>query len=329
VNRDRLPKGAALVVFAGLTALVVVLFAWDRGGGGESISTTEDAPAIEARADLAPRKVLFGDPVRALVEVTLDRNRVDPDSVRVRADFSPWRQIAKPERLRRDGETTTSLRMTYVLRCLTSGCVSTDEAAVLNETAELTFGQARVTYTAAEGAGRTGRASLQVPWPRLFVRARYSQRDAQSAGASATGWRADLLSLPAVTYSVAPGLLLALLLAAGTLLAIAAGRFAYLVRPRRAPPARPKADGPPEPVLTPLERALALLEDPARVDGAGDQRRALELVAAGLVECGDVKLGQAARTLAWSEPVPGVEQTSGLAARARSVLGQELHEDSA
>ncbi len=320
MSLDRFPKGATFVVVAGLTALVVVLFAWDRGRHGVTVSIAEDEPPIQARADLAPRSVRFGDTVRALVEVTLDRNRVDPDSVRLRADFSPWKQVANPERLRRDGETTTSLRMTYVLRCLTSACISTEETAVLTDKSFQTFGLARVTYTAPQATGSSGRDSLQVPWPRLIVDARYSARDAQSAGASATGWRADLLSLPAVTYSVTPGLLFALLLVAGTLLAIAAGAFAHLARLRRAPPARPRAEGPPEPVLTPLERALALLEDPARVDGAGDQRRALELVAAALAEHGDMKLALASRALAWSEPVPGVRETNGLAVRARSAL---------
>jgi hypothetical protein len=313
---------AAFAVVAGLIALVV-LFAWDRGGGG-SIPTARDA-AIEARTDLSPRSVFFGDTVTALVEVTLDRNRVDPDSVRIETDFSPWQRVGNPERLRRDEATTTYLRMSFVLRCLTSACISTDETATLLDKAIQTFGQARVTYTPPEGAASSDRVSLEEPWPRLLIGARYSAREAQSAGTSLGGWRADLLSMPAVTYSVAPGLLLALLLAAGTLLVSAAGAFAYLVRPRRVSPTHPSAEAPPEVVLTPLELALALLEDSARVNGTGDQRRALELVAAALAEHGDMKLALASRTLAWSEPVPGVGETNGLAVRARSALGQELH----
>lgn len=318
MSRDRVLVRVALAVVAGLTALVFVLVTWDRGGKGE-LTPTEGAPAIEARTDLSPRSVFFGDTVTALVEVTLDRNRVDPDSVRVQTDFSPWKPVASPER-RRDAETITYLRMSFVLRCLTSSCISTDASAVLLDKAIQTFGQARVTYAAPEGAVSSDRGSLQVPWPRLLIGARYSARAAQSSGPSSGGWRADLLSLPAVTYAVTPGLLFALLLAAGTLLGSAAGAFAYLVRPRRGSPTRPRADGPPEPVLTPLERAFALLEDSARVDGAGDQRRALELVAAALAERGDMKLALASRALAWSEPVPGVRETNGLAVRARSAL---------
>ena len=312
----------ALAVVAGLSTLVVVLFAWDRVRDGESIPTAEDAPAIAARADLSPRRASFGYTVRALVDVTLDRKRVDPDSVQVLVDFAPWKRLASPERVRRDGETTTSIRMTYVLRCLTSSCVARDVTAVQDDTTTKVFAQARVTYRVREGTGRGGRASVRAPWPQLIVDARFSQTEAQTA---ATPWLADLLSLPAVTYSVTPGLLFVLLLAAGTLLAIAGGAFAYRALRRRAPPPAPKADGPAGPVLTPLERALALLEDSARVNGAGDQRRALELVAAVLVERGDLNLAQAARVLAWSKPVPGVGETNGLAVRARSALGEELH----
>jgi hypothetical protein len=309
---------AAFVVVAGLIVLVVVLFAWDRGGGGES-PTALDAAPIEARADLSPRSVLFGDTVTALVEVTLDRNRVDPDSVRIVTDFSPWKRVANPERLRRDGETTTHLRMSFALRCLASFCTSASEGAVQD------FAQARVTYTPREGADSSADGSLEVPWPELAVGSRFSATPPQGPDIVASRWRADMLSQPAVSYSIGPTLLIGLLLVGGALLAVGGGTLAYVALPHRSRAPRPKAE-PTEPLLTPLELALALLEDPARVDGAGDQRRALELVAAGLVERGDVKLGQAARTLAWSKPVPRVAETSGLAARARSVLGQELRE---
>ena len=88
MSRDRVLLGAAA---AGLAALVVVLVVWDRV---QSSEPSAESPAIVARTDLSPRTVLFGDTVTALVEVTLDRNRVDPDSVRVEADFAPWKRVA-------------------------------------------------------------------------------------------------------------------------------------------------------------------------------------------------------------------------------------------
>jgi hypothetical protein len=84
----------------------------------------------------------------------------------------------------------------------------------------------------------------------------------------------------------------------------------------------PEPEPVPERVLSPLEQALALLDEAVRVNGAADQRRALELVAEELelAEWGDRDLARTARALAWSEDVPQVEETSALAARVRSVL---------
>lgn len=312
MSRGRVLGSAAAF---GLAVLLVALV-WDRVQGGESPGA--EGPAIEARTDLAPRNLFFGDTVSALVEVTLDRNRVDPDSVRVEADFAPWKRIAKPERSRSDRGTTTSVRFTYVLRCLGNRCISPEESRVILDKTIQTFGRARVTYTAS-GAAQGERDSLQAPWPRLIVGARYSARDAQAAGASLTGWQADLDSMPAVTFSVSPGLLSVLLLAGGALLAAAGGVFAYRLLRRRTTSTLPE-EGPPEPALTPLERALALLEVSERVDGAADQRRALELVAAALSEHGNATLALTSRALAWSKPVPAVADTNGLAVRARSTL---------
>jgi hypothetical protein len=79
-------------------------------------------------------------------------------------------------------------------------------------------------------------------------------------------------------------------------------------------------------VLTPLEQALELLEDAGRADGVEDRRRALELVAEVLdVEHPD--LARAARTLAWSEDDPVVEQTSGLATRVRTTIDLNENEN--
>ena len=308
MSRDRLFVGAATTAILALLALLV----WDRVQSGEP---SAERPPIEARADLAPRSVFFGDTVTASVEVTLDRNRVDPESVSVETDFSPWKPIADPELRRSDRGDTTSLRFSYVLRCLGSRCITKDEDLVILDKAVQTFGQAAVTYTPREGAAQ---GSLRASWPRLLMGARFSARDAQAAGTSARGWRADLDSMPSVTYRMEPGVLSALLLAGGAMLASAGGFIAYRVRPRR-PPA-PLAPPPSEPPVTPLERALALLEASERVNGGEDQRRSLELVAAALAEHGDPRLALASRALAWSKPVPSVKETNGLAARARSAL---------
>ncbi len=78
---------------------------------------------IQAEATLSPAVALFGDTVLAHVDVLLNRTRVDPDSVRVAADFAPFEIVGPPRRLRRDAGDTTYLSRTFVLRCLSGTCV--------------------------------------------------------------------------------------------------------------------------------------------------------------------------------------------------------------
>jgi hypothetical protein len=139
-------------------------------------------------------------------------------------------------------------------------------------------------------------------------------------------WQADVLSLPVPSFRLAPSTLVALLLL-GALVAVGgAVALAYLAWPRaelvlHLPPQPPP---PPVPALSPLEQALVLLENAVRVDGASDQRRALELVAEELERAawGDPALAHTARTLAWSEGIPPLAETTELAARVRSVLDE-------
>jgi hypothetical protein len=141
---------------------------------------------------------------------------------------------------------------------------------------------------------------------------------------SAPPWRADVLTLPAVTHRVPPSLAIAALVGAGGLLVLGGVALAFLAWPRRkpVPPPEPVAELPPR--LTPLQQALALLEDVNRADGTEDRRRSLELVAEALAEWGDPSLARSARVLAWSEHTPAPEETSDLAARVRATLDTEL-----
>ena len=97
---------------------------------------------------------------------------------------------------------------------------------------------------------------------------------------------------------------------------------------------RPGAPAPPPPPdLTPLERALALLEEPNPLDGAAERRRALEFVAEHF-DGRDRSLAASARALAWRSGQPAPTESVGLAARVREHLDQdaandELEEDEA
>ncbi|MEX2212080.1 MAG: hypothetical protein WD689_10010 [Gaiellaceae bacterium] len=268
---------------------------------------------IEAVGVLSPRILLFGDTLAAHVDVTLDRRRIDPESVRVQAEFTPWELVGEPRVTRSDSRGTTLVRTSWTLRCLISPCVPARDVAPLE------FDSAFVTY----GGG----GPIEVEWPVLYVHSRLPAADLTTAEAVARPWRADLVSLPALSYRVPPGVLLGLLLAAAAALAVAGSVLGHRALPKR----RPRPEPPPEPLPPPpsvIEQALALLEDTRREDGAPDRRRALELIADELAARSD-PLARTGQALAWSEDMPPAAETRGFAAGAREALGMGREEHDA
>jgi hypothetical protein len=310
-----------LALLAGIAVLLVAVLVWGRGGDdpGPLVPIPADpAPAIQASAALTPRNVHFGDTVRAQVDVTLNRARIDPASVRIATDFAPWAPIAEPERTRRDGETTTHLRTTWVLRCLASACLPPAGPLAVRPI------PATVTYDTLGPEAASGKR-LSARWPRLVAHTRLDASALEPAqfrsGSSPfeSPWRADMVSMPPVSYRVEPETARIPFYAAAGAFALLGLGLAFVGRPRRRPTPVPEA--PPPPVLTPLEQALAVLEDPVAANGAADRRRALELVAAELAGRGNDDLAHAARRLAWSRQVPAVGSTTPLAEQARPALG--------
>lgn len=267
---------------------------------------------IEVQATLSPRVILFGDTVRAHVDVRLDRARIDPDSVRVAADVTPFEIVDRPRTVSRRLGDSVVLRTTLVLHCAGANCLPTGQSERYD------LPPARVSFDHVGGQG--GSASpVSVALPSIRVYSRFAALSSDAERASAP-WEADLVSLPAVSYRADHRLFVVLLLACAALAALGGLVLAYRAWPRRGPAPPPEPE--PVPVLSPLEQALILLERSLVVDGAPGQRRALELVAEELdhAEWGDRDLAGAARTLAWSEDVPPVAETTQLAARVRSAL---------
>lgn len=315
VLRRRPPAALAVLAVAVLTAAAVVLFGWSRSGGSSS-PAAEETPEIHADATFTPRPVLFGDTVRANVDVVLDAERIDPDSVRAAADFTPWDVVGKPQRHVVSTGKQALVRTTFVLRCLTGACVPSGNFSVF----QFEPGRVSFTYRSDRPADES---SVEVPLPSVRVYTRLTEAMTEG-GIRSAPWQMDLLSLPAASFRISPDLLVSLLLLAALVAALGAAALVYVAWPRAAdlPPLEPEPPPPPEPALSPLEQALVLLENAVRVNGAADQRRALELVAEELEHeaWGDPTLARAARALAWSEDVPPVERTTELAARVRAVL---------
>jgi hypothetical protein len=314
-ERMLLVVGVLVAALAGGLFAVLVL----SGGEDEALGPPPpDVAEIEAEASLSSRTAFFGDTVLAHVDVLLDKTRVDPESVRVAADFVPFEPIGRPRRSRRDAGSSAHVRTTFVLRCLSGACVPAADSE------RVEFLPARVSFAAPSEQEEVDESSLPVDWPSIVVYPRFNPEEiAGGADQISQPWRADLLSLPDVSYRRAPGLVAALLLTSSALLVFCGVGLAYLAWPKRQPEP-PPAPPPPEPVevASPLEVALALLEQSIRTDGAADQRRALELVAEELEleDWGDRDLARTARALAWSEEVPPIEETTQLAARVRSAL---------
>lgn len=274
-----------------LAACLVVIAAGCAGGGGEELSLPPNQPFAVA-STITPQTVAFGDPLTARLRILVDRDRIDPDSIRLLARFSPWRDRTTVERV--DAGNLTALVYTIDLQCLTLSCVAFEREH------DPSFGDARITSI----GGRV----YEVQWPTVTVVTRVPPQGfvPEETGEDAAedwppSWRATV-SLPEPSYRVSPTLLTWVLAGFGLLLGGSSAAAGWLLWRRG------RLGGAPE--ISQLDRALELLRN-ARTD---EQRRAaLEALAVAL----DEDLSEPARALAWSESRPSETQAEELAELAR------------
>lgn len=284
-------RALAVGVFSvAVVALALALFIrWDD----------QPAPAEEAAAStsLAPLAGLFGDAVRAEIDVVVDPERVDPESVLVSVDFGPLEgpALVVPDRF--EAGRSMHVRFRYALLCLREDCRPRSGKH------EVRLAPAVVRYRLVDGTT----ATLRAEWPAPVVIA--SRLTAE--GSSRPVWRIHEQP-PPVSYRVRPtlaaaaGFSIAALLALGAVVVIAFEVLAFARRRRSDPLAG----------LTPLERALALLARAVADGGTARQRRALDRLARELRRVGDDDLAADARRLAWSRARPESGRVAHLAAAA-------------
>jgi len=279
---------------------------------------TPPATAPIVTATLDPDIVLFGDTLTARVDVLVDPAVVDPSTIAVRWNPTPWQSVQPPRRTVAAAGSTADVRMTYVLRCLTSLC------APARDTEHIHLPQARVSYLAPESHGTP--TVVRAPWRTLIVHTRVGDPDPSNRDGRAAPWGADLVNLPPATFRVPPWLAIVVLVCTGVLLLAAAVAILIRAWPRAVPEVEPEVEPEPEPVPSALEQALAVLERKGE-DGVEERRRALELVADEAERVGDRDLALDARALAWSSATPRALRTRALAVVLRERLAPLLEAD--
>ncbi len=297
--------------------ILAVLVAPGCAGGRE----TGELPLgrqVSAQGSLEPTVHLFAEPVVARIDVVVDRDHLDPDLVRLRTKFLPY-DIKATASERTDRGRFTELRYEWLLRCLRLACIPEILPSAAGE-AETGRGERRtfdlpaaeVLYDDPEGETRT---LTKAAWPDLVSVSRIKQSDVPSFGFL---FKSSVAPLPEPDYRVSPTALGAgFLLGALALLALPAALAIGWLRRHR-----PEPEVAEEEEVTPLERALRLVEwAGGREDGA-ERREALERLAVGLEDVESPELAESARRLAWAPESPSPEAAATLVETVRETDGR-------
>lgn len=300
------PLTAIGLAAAALAAAVLAAALLRGGGSAQGGPSLPAGVAIGARTTLSPREIYFGDSVLARVDVAIDRDRIDPDTVGLKAVFAPYRPVGPVRRVRKDAAHLSTVSFEATLRCLEVRCLPKRVGSIV------TPHPARIDYS-----GAAGDRALRVSWPSLTVAPRIDSSTGGSLDAEQlAAWRAQYVAPPRVSYRISPVGLEALLGVCGVLLVLGgAGVLIYRVA------------GTPTIVehwrtarLPPLERALRMLESPALAPASPARRRALDVLVVELARSGEPGMAFEARTLAWTDAAPPVGDTRRLVADVRTLL---------
>jgi hypothetical protein len=290
---------AALTVAAALVLAVVLT--------GRSTQAVPEH-ALTAEASLSRSGALFADPLRATIEVLVDRKRVDPARVGFSVGFEPYSRIGIPRLSRHDTDRLTQLVFSTDLVCSTDACLPKGRSSSMR----IRFARAQVFYFPRDGSGRK---TLKLNWQPLTLGTRTTPADlAGEDPFSQPIWHASTDPL-AVSYRFSPSVLKTVLLVLSALFFVGAA-FA-LWRVLRALQARLRL-----PLPSALERAVRLVERTEAREDAAAKRKALELLSRELTRSGESQLALAARELAWAEPTPIPAATQPLTLDVRRLIEQ-------
>jgi hypothetical protein len=289
------------------------------GDEGKPLIATDKTAVV--RGELRPDVHLFGDPIVAQVDVILDREKVDPDDVRLKSDFEPYDEVGETRTERVDLGRYSLIRYTATLTCLSQFCIprtSAGETTVSqipglppflpgqqrDEKLKFEFPPATVVAIAEPEDKTLGR----VVWAPLRSLSRINWYDSSVVG-QGFPFVANVAPLPEPDHRISPNVL------GVVLLALALGLLAipgFLVWDRRRRHALARVDT--GPAASPLERALRLVEWASRRPSVDERREALEALAYELDE--DARASKARET-GWSPPTPQPEEMTSLVTSIR------------
>jgi hypothetical protein len=295
--------------FAALAALVVLvlaaagLLAWRVWDGAEEGTLAEP---ITVNATLGPAQHLFGDPVHARVDVILDAKRIDPDTIKVRANFAPYRPLVPPRRTETAAGRITQLRFDYLLDCLGYRCLPPSGQRKFD------LHDGTVEYRSHAIAGVQ---TEPVDWPLMHSAGRINPSRMWEAQL-----RGEYRDLGPLSYRLSPTLIEVVAL----VLAVLFGAAALILILRLLPLARfaerlglKTVDR-----RTSLERALARVQETAEDERPEEGRRALERLAHELRRAQSPELAWAASRLAWSRDYPADGRLSALSSEVERLIGE-------
>ena len=295
-------------------------------GGDDSKPLIAASKTAVVRGELIPDVHLFGEPVVAQIDVILNRERVNPAEVQLKANFEPYEEVGETEEERRDIGDFTFIRYTTTLSCLNERCIPRTAAGETtvsqlpglppflpgqqrDEKVKFEFQPALLMVDAEPKDKTLGR----VVWAPLRSLSRINWYDSSVVG-QGFPFVATVAPVPEPEYRISPTLLgLGLLVLAFALLALPV----WVIRDRRRRHAAPKSAR--VAPLTPLERALRLVEWASRRPSADERRESLEALAFELGQDPDGRPAAAdrAREQGWSPPPPEPEQMTELVASIR------------
>jgi hypothetical protein len=286
--------------------------------GGDEAGELPLGRQVSAQAELTPTVHLFAESVVARVDLLVDRDHLDPGRLRLQTKFLPY-DVEATATDRTDRGRFTELRYEWQLRCLRVDCIPEilPSAANDNETGRgerraFNLPPAQVLYDDPEGETRNLTRAL---WPELVSVSRIKQSDVPEVGFV---FKTSVAPVPEPDYRISPTLLGAGLIGGALALLTLPAALAVGWWRRR----RPEQVVVEEPELTPLERALRLVEWAGGRENGAERREALEHLAVELQAVESPELARSARWLAWSPASPSTEAATTLVDEVRETNGR-------